>query len=312
MSYVERNDVYMENRNYYTPAEIAANTIQISKNKVNLSFDAQLLLGILAGAFIAFASQGSNMASFNLFAKPETYGLGKALAGAIFGTGLMLVILAGGELFTGNTLISIGVLQGEIQLSKMLNNWFFVYLGNFIGSLLIAYMMVHSGLFNSAANELGGVTIRIASYKVGLSFMPAFYLGVMCNWLVCLAVWMAYGAKDVVGKIFAIFFPIWLFITSGFEHSIANMYYIPAGIMAKANKDWVAASHLDSSKLDALNWGSFFTKNLIPVTLGNIVGGVLFVGAIYWFVYLRKTDTKKAFKKRSELERVTSIHKSIS
>ena len=287
----------MENKKYLTPAEIAANTVQVAKNKINLSIDRQLLLGILAGAFIAFASQGSNMAAFNLLAKPETFGLGKTLAGAIFGTGLMLVILAGGELFTGNTLISMGVLEGDISLSKMLRNWLFVYLGNFIGSLIIAYMMIQSGLFNSGGNMLGGVTIKIASYKVGLPFMSAFYLGIMCNWLVCLAVWMAYGAKDMVGKIFAIFFPIWLFITSGFEHSIANMYYIPAGIMAKVNPEWVAASTLDAAKLNALNWGSFLMKNLIPVTLGNIVGGVLFVGGIYWFVYLKKPKVKGGLKK---------------
>ena len=122
--------------------------------------------------------------------------------------------------------------------------------------------------------------------------MSAFYLGVMCNMLVCLAVWMAYGAKDMVGKIFAIFFPIWLFITSGFEHSIANMYYIPAGIWAKANPSWVAEAHLTPAALANLNWGTFFINNLIPVTIGNIVGGSIFVAGVYWFVYI-KNDTKK-------------------
>ncbi|MFZ5966389.1 MAG: formate/nitrite transporter family protein [Bacillota bacterium] len=289
----------MSTNNFLTPAEIAASTVETGMKKVKLSTGQMILLGMLAGAFIAFASEGSNMAAFNLFAKAETYGLGKALAGSIFGTGLMLVLLAGGELFTGNTLIAVGVLQGKIKIGEMLRNWFFVYIGNFIGSVLIAYMMVQSGLFNSGANGLGGITIKIASYKVGLSFMSAFYLGIMCNWLVCLAVWMAYGAKDMIGKIFAIFFPIWLFITSGFEHSVANMYYIPAGIMAKANPVWAEASHLTAEQLSKLNWGTFIVNNLIPVTLGNIVGGVLFVGGIYWYVYLKNKKGAAVIKKAS-------------
>ncbi|MHB8072996.1 formate/nitrite transporter family protein [Desulfosporosinus fructosivorans] len=281
-----------ETKGFLTPAEIANATVMTGIKKVEMKSLNIIMLGILAGAFIAFAAEGSNMAAFNLFAKPETYGLGKVLAGAIFGTGLMLVVLAGGELFTGNTMILGGVLDGKIKLYDMLKNWFFVYSGNFIGSLFLAYMMVNSGLFNSGANVLGGVTIKIASYKVGLSFMSAFYLGIMCNMLVCLAVWMAYGAKDMVGKIFAIFFPIWLFITSGFEHSVANMYYIPAGILAKSNPSWVAESHLAPAALANLNWGTFIINNLVPVTLGNIVGGSIFVAGVYWFVYL-KNDAKQ-------------------
>lgn len=284
--------INLETGNYSTPSEITYITIQAGIKKVGIKYSNQFILGILAGAFIAFAAEGSNMAAFNLFAKPETYGLGKVLAGAIFGTGLMLVVLAGGELFTGNTMILGGVLDGKIKIKDMLKNWFFVYSGNFVGSVFLAYMMVHSGLFSSGANVLGGITIKIASYKVGLPFMSAFYLGIMCNMLVCLAVWMAYGAKDMVSKIFAIFFPIWLFITSGFEHSVANMYYIPAGILAKANPGWVTESHLPPAALANLNWGTFIINNLVPVTLGNIVGGSIFVVGIYWFVYI-KNDSKQ-------------------
>lgn len=275
-------------KNYLSPAEIADYAVRAGISKVGLTPSKQLILGMLAGVFIAFASEGSNMAACNLLSNPETYGMGKALAGSIFGTGLMLVLLAGGELFTGNTLIMMGVLDRKIRISSMLKNWFFVYVGNFIGSLLIAYMMSRSGLFGSAGNVLGGVTIKIAAYKVGLSFESAFFLGVMCNWLVCLAVWMSYGAKDMTGKILAIFFPIWLFITSGFEHSIANMYYIPAGILAKTNAAWVEASRLTPQALELLTWRNFFVSNLVPVTLGNIAGGGLLVGGVYWFTYLRK------------------------
>jgi len=280
----------MSTQNYLTPSEITEATIQTGIKKSKMTIVNMVILGILAGAFIAFAAEGSNMAAFNLFAKPETYGLGKVLAGAVFGTGLMLVLIAGGELFTGNTMIIAGVLEKKVSIKAMLKNWFFVYVGNFIGSIFIAYMMNKSGLFSSGDNMLGAVTIKIAAYKVGLTFMQAFFLGIMCNWLVCLGVWMAYGAKDMTGKIFAIFFPIWLFITSGFEHSVANMYYIPAGIMAKDNKtlaDAAAVLGVTPEKLSHLNWDMFFTHNLIPVTLGNIVGGGIFVAAVYWYVYIR-------------------------
>lgn len=282
----------MEHKGFATPAEIAEYTVSAGIKKIKMPMMRRLVLAVMAGAFIAFASEGSNMAAFNLFASPDTYGLGKALAGAVFGTGLMLVLMAGGELFTGNTLLFAGVLDKKIRLRNMFANWFFVYIGNLIGALLIVFMMVRSGLFNSGNNLLGGITIKIAAYKTGLSFESAFYLGIMCNWLVCLAVWVSYGAKDMAGKALSIFFIISLFITSGFEHSVANMYYIPAGILAKANPDWTAQSHLTAEQLSQLNWGSFFINNLLPVTLGNIIGGALLVGAGYWFTYLRKEQKR--------------------
>lgn len=223
----------------------------------------------------------------------QSVGVAKALAGALFSTGLMMVVITGAELFTGNMLIIVSCLEGRSKWRRLLRNWFFVYTGNFIGSVLITVFIILSGQFNFSDGLLGGFTIKTASYKVSLSFVNAFFMGVLCNWLVCMAVWMASGAKDIAGKLLAIFFPIWLFITSGFEHSIANMYYIPAGILAKSNQAWADAAALlgvDSVKLEALNWSSFFVRNLIPVTLGNIVGGTLFVGAMYWlsFLYKRK------------------------
>jgi formate/nitrite transporter len=167
----------------------------------------------------------------------------------------------------------------------MLRNWIIVYAGNLIGSLFIAYMMMNSGLFSSGAGVLGAVTVKIAANKVNLAFLQAFYLGIMCNWLVCLAVWLSYGAESMAGKILGIFFPIWLFITSGFEHSVANMYYIPAGIMARSNPVFSELAGLSQEMLDKLTWSGFFINNLIPVTLGNIVGGGLFVGMAYWYSY---------------------------
>ncbi|GHU69337.1 formate/nitrite transporter [Spirochaetia bacterium] len=272
-----------------TPTEILTYTGGAGLAKVQRGIFAELILAFLAGAFIAFASEGSNMAAYNLFANPDTYGLGKVLAGAVFGTGLMLVLLAGGELFTGNTLIIVGVLDRKIKIRQMLLNWLLVYIGNFLGSILIAYMMVNSGLFNSSDGLLGGMTIKIASYKTALPFRSAFFLGIMCNWLVCLAVWVSYGAKDMAGKILGIFFIIGLFITSGFEHSVANMYYIPAGILSKTNPHWAAQSHVGPDALAGLNWLNFVIKNLVPVTLGNIVGGAGMVGGLYWLSYRRSS-----------------------
>jgi len=289
----------MEHRNFLMPSEIIDTAVETGVKKVSTPYLKEFILAILAGAFIGFASEGSNMAAFNLFARPETYGLGKALAGSIFGTGLMLVIVAGAEMFTGQTLILAAVLDGRVKLSQMLTNWLLVWLGNLAGSLFLAYMMVNSGLFSSGDHVLGAMTIKIAAYKTSLPFMSAFWLGVMCNWLVCLAVWMSFAAKDIVGKLFAIYFPIWLFITSGFEHSVANMYYIPAGIMAKSNPQWVAAAAeygVTPEKLDHLNWVNFFLVNELPVTLGNIVGGGILVAGVYWYVYKqgRKTESKAA------------------
>ena len=265
-----------------TPVQILEYTSDTGVAKVKRGKLAQLILGFLAGVYIAFASEGSNMAAYNLFADPQTYGLGRVLAGAVFGTGLMLVLLAGGELFTGNTLIIVGVLDKRIQAREMLTNWVIVYAGNFLGSVLIAAMMVQAGQFNNVGGLLGGVTLKIAVGKVSMPFHSALFLGVMCNWLVCLAVWVSYAAKDVAGKLLSVFFIICLFITSGFEHSVANMYYIPAGIFAKANPMWAAASGLTAEQLASLNWGTFLLNNLVPVTIGNIIGGSVMVGVLYW------------------------------
>lgn len=275
---------------FHTPKEITEMSIENGVKKVNMTFPRQFVLAILAGAFIAFASQGSNMAAYNLFNNADTYGLGKTLAGAIFGTGLMLVLFAGGELFTGNTLIFKAVLDKRIPLGRMLKNWGVIYSGNLVGSLLIVFLIFWSGQLNASHGLLGGVTIKIANYKIGLTFLEAFTLGIMCNWLVTLAIWLSIAAKNMAGKILGVFFPIWLFITSGFEHSIANMYYVPAGILAKTNETFAAASGLSGEQLSQLTIGNFITHNLIPVTLGNIIGGAVFVGAAYWFVYVKACD----------------------
>jgi formate/nitrite transporter len=263
-------------------AEIVKYFSESSMQKSKYSVLRLMILGILGGAFIAFAAQGSNAAIYTI----ASAGLGKALAGALFSTGLIMVGITGAELFTGDMLMIIPCLGRQYRFSRLLRNWSLVYLGNFSGSILIVGFILLSGQFDFSGGLLGAFTIKTAVYKVSLSFVKAFFMGVLCNWLVCLAVWMAVAAKDVIGKIFAIFFPIWLFITSGFEHSIANMYYIPAGILAKANPLYVQqalAMGVTAESLDHLNWASFLTGNLIPVTLGNMIGGIIFVGGLFWF-----------------------------
>ena len=274
---------------FLAPKEIAEKTSDNAVTKANLSVLSMILLGILAGAYIALAGFASNMGAFNLLASADTYGIGRMAAGALFAGGLIMVVLSGGELFTGNCLMVMGVLDRRIRVGGLLRNWCVVYCANFIGGMLIALLGYWSGLFTSGSGGLGVMTIKIAAGKVGLSFGKALVLGILCNWLVCLAVWQATGAKDMSGKILGIFFPIWLFVTSGFEHSIANMYYIPAGILAAHNpafSDLAVASELVSQEaLDSLTWGNMFLHNLLPVTLGNIIGGAVFVGMFYWLAY---------------------------
>lgn len=278
----------MKENMYLSPLEVAQTAVNVGEKRSKNSIVNMFVLGLLAGMFIALAAEGSSMAAFNLLSKPETFGLGRLVAGTVFPVGMIFVLIAGAELFTGNNLIIMSVLEKKASLKGMLTNWFFVYIGNFVGSMIIVYFMSKSGLFHSGSDLLGGVTIRIASVKVEFTFIQAVILGIMCNLLVCLAIWMSFGAKDITGKMLSGFFPVWLFVTSGFEHSIANMYYVPAGILAKENPALAAASGLSAERLSNLNWSSFFTNNLIPVTIGNLIGGTVFVGLIYWFLHLRK------------------------
>ena len=237
------------------------------------------LLGILAGSYIAFGAYASTVGSFNLVSDPATFGLGKVVAGAIFPVGLMLVVLCGAELFTGNCLMVTGLFDKRFGIGPILRNWLIVYIGNFVGALLIAWLVNYTGLLGNGEGLLGAITIKTAIGKCGLDFGKAFMLGILCNWMVCLAIWMATGAQVAIGKMLAIWFCIGLFIVGGFEHSVANMYFIPSGLMASGNQEWVNLLGLDTS---GLTWGNFLIKNLLPVTLGNIVGGGFFVGTMYW------------------------------
>ena len=241
--------------NFLSPSEIADFTVNAGVKKANLSIINQFILGLLAGAFIAFGAQASNIATHTI----TDISTAKLIGGLIFPAGLMMVIMAGAELFTGNSLMIISVLEKKITLLQLLRSWLAVYLGNLAGSVLIAALVSWSGQLNYTGGLLGGFTLKAAAGKISLSFIQAFVLGILCNWLVCLAVWMSFGAKDGISKAVCIFFPIWLFIASGFEHSIANMYYIPAGILSKCNSLYVSKAlelGVSQSAIDSLSWAA--------------------------------------------------------
>ena len=268
--------------NHMKPAETLKALIETSKVKASMPIKRMVIFGIFAGAYIAFAGAGANMAAYGLLSSTETFGLGKILSGTIFTVGLIMVVLGGAELFTGNTTMIAAVIDKRITVSSMLKNWVIVYICNFLGGVLIAFMVYYSGVLNSGEGMLGAMTVKIAAGKVNMSFGSAFVSGILCNWLVCMAVWLSTGAQTTVGKILSIFFPIWLFVTAGFEHSVANMYFIPAGIFAKSNQMFTALSEMGFDALANLNWSGMFELNLLPVTLGNIVGGAVCVAIGYY------------------------------
>jgi len=273
---------------HHSPAGVAGMvTKSVGVKKAAMSVMNTVILGILAGAYIGF---GAALATLVAHDAGRVLGLGltKLVVGGVFSVGLMMVVIAGAELFTGNNLMVASVLGKESGWRRMLGRWTIVYFANFAGAVALAYMMYQTGLWKAASNAVGAKAIAIADAKVNLPFGEAFFRAIGCNWLVCLAVWMAFSAKEIAGKILAIFFPITAFVALGFEHCIANMYFIPMGIFLKGTP---AAAGMN---LDGLNWSSFVTVNLIPVTIGNIVGGAIFVGTVYWWVYARGQKQQNA------------------
>ncbi len=275
-------------KNFIAPDELSSAIISWGTAKKARSIAQLLLLGFLAGAYIGFAAHLATVVGTGDFA---WIGLKKFMVGAVFSLGLMLAIIPGSELWTGNTLMTAALLDKKITLGDMLHNWFWVYLGNLAGATFLAWIIVsQTGIMDGG---FGATAIKIASSKIshqvsGHSHNSAyFFRALCCNWLVCLAILQAMAAKDIGGKILGIFFPIMAFVASGFEHAIANMYFIPAGIFAKAIPSACAASGIDSQILAQLNWSSMWHSNLIAVTLGNFVGGGIFVGSLYWLIFIR-------------------------
>ena len=266
-----------------TPAGVAdALAARISVSKATLPWINLAILGILAGAYIGFGGALATLVTSDA-AGHLGFGVTKLLGGLAFSVGLVLVVVAGAELFTGNNLMVAGALGRRLTFAQMLARWTVAYAANFFGSLLLVGIMFGSELWRLNDGGVGVAALKIAQAKVGLTFSAAVLRGIGCNWLVCLAVWMSVAARQVSGKILAIVFPITTFVALGFEHCVANMYFIPLGIWL-ARTDVAAASGLD---LSGLTWGAFLMKNLVPVTIGNIIGGAVFVGVLYWATYLR-------------------------
>ena len=266
------------------PAEMAARAETIGAAKARLPLLDLAALAVLAGAFIALG------AAFFTTVTTSTevgYGPSRLLGGVAFSLGLILVVIAGAELFTGNNLMVMAWAARRVSTGSLLRAWAVVYAGNFIGALATAVLVALSGQWRFAEHAVGANAVRIANTKVNLDFAEAFFLGVLCNGLVCLAVWLTYSARSNLDKALAVVFPITAFVASGYEHSIANMYFIPLGLLLKSEDAVLAAGDLDAAAVGDLDVVTFLFANLLPVTAGNLVGGGVLVGAIYWFIYRR-------------------------
>ncbi|NLG10423.1 MAG: formate/nitrite transporter family protein [Coriobacteriaceae bacterium] len=282
--------VYVSNK-FNTPSEVTDLTIASGVTKANLPFVRMFLLAILAGAFIAFGACASSLAMHDV----PNIGLARLIAGFVFPVGLMMIVLVGGELFTGNCLMVEALVDKKIKAIHWLRNLVVVWIGNLVGSILIVALVIVANQYSYTDGALGAFTIKVALGKATLPFWTAFGSAILCNILVCVAVVAAMAARDVVGKIFAIFFPIMAFVLSGFEHSVANMYYISAGIAAKSNTVFAEKATelygISAQSMQALDIAGFFS-NLIPVTLGNVVGGVA-LGLLLYFLHKKKDATEK-------------------
>ena len=282
------------------PAEMATRAEYLGVRKAEMPVFSMLMLSVLAGAFISLgaifattvAAGGMSVTAADgtlAFSTGLPYGLTRLLTGLVFCLGLVLVIVGGAELFTGNNLIVMAWASGKVSGRALLRNWVIVYAGNFFGSIATAALMLFSKQYTFGSDAVGITALKIAIAKCELGFMQAIALGVLCNALVCLAVWLTYSARTTIDKIVSIIFPITAFVAAGFEHSVANMYFIPYALLVKSfDPVYMAKVGEKVSNLEALTWKAFFINNLIPVTIGNIIGGAVLVAAIYWIIFLRE------------------------
>ena len=273
------------------PPEMATAAEDIGVSKAKQDTLKTAVLAVLAGAFIAFGAIFSTLITSD---STMSYGVSKLLGGLAFSLGLILVVVGGAELFTGNILLVMAWASKKVTTVQVLKNWLVVYLGNMFGAFSIVVLMLLSGHYLFGKGVIGANVLRIAEAKCQLGFMQAIVLGILCNILVCLAIWLCYSTQSVHGKILAIIFPITAFVAAGFEHSVANMYFIPMGILVKNAGDPALWDLIQASpdQFQALSWSKYLGNNLLPVTIGNIIGGSLFVGLAYWFIYLRKENPK--------------------
>lgn len=273
----------------FLPPEMALKAEVVGQKKAGMGIRNTFALAVLAGAFIGmgavFATTVTAGASGIL-----SFGVTKLLAGLVFSLGLILVVVAGAELFTGNNLIVMAWANKKVSTLQLLRNWGIVYLGNFVGSIGTALLMLYTRQFTFGGGAIGLNILNIANAKVHLGFVQAIALGIMCNALVCLAVWLCFSARTVTDKILAIIFPITAFVAAGFEHSVANMYFLSIGWLVKFAAPETFWNTVGKSAADysAISWKNILVGNLVPVTIGNIIGGALMVGLVYWFIYVRK------------------------
>ncbi len=268
--------------NLFTAAETTANYSNAGAAKTKLSIAKMLLLGILAGFLIGFPSCVTNMATYAL----DNNSTIRMVSGLLFAFGLGMVVITGAELFTGNPLITISVLDKKATLAGMLRNWVFVYIGNFIGSMALSFICAQFGWLSAGSNALASFSMKLAVGKMTMPFQNAFFMGVLCNILVTIGVLLSLSGKDGISRFIGAWAPVMFFVTCGFNHSIADMTYCMLGLFAKNVPAYVEAAQSAGVALENLTWGNYFVGNLIPVTLGNLVGGVC-VGALFWFAYLK-------------------------
>lgn len=271
------------------PPEMAEKAENAGVTKAAMGWRNTLLLSILAGAFISMGAIFATTVTSGV-GQQLPYGVVRLLGGLVFCLGLILVIIGGAELFTGNNLIIMAWSSGKVSTSKLLQNWVIVYIGNFIGSLMTVLLMLHSKQYMFNNGSVGLNALNIAAAKCSLGFTAAIVLGIMCNALVCMAVWLCFSARTTTDRILCIIFPVTAFVAAGFEHCVANMYFIPIGLLVKSTAPpefWTAIGK-SGDNYSVLTWNNFFLNNLLPVSIGNIIGGVVLVGMVYWFVYKRK------------------------
>jgi formate/nitrite transporter len=270
------------------PPEMAERMEDVGVKKASLDFWSMFALAVLAGSFIGL---GAEFFTLVITDSGLGFGLNKLVGGLVFSLGLILVVIAGAELFTGNNLIIMAWVSGKLTLGEVMRNWTIVYVGNLVGSVGTVVLVYLSGQWAFSDHHVGATALQIAQAKVDLTFTQGLVRGILCNILVCLAVWLCLSGRSVVDKILAILFPITAFVASGFEHSIANMYFIPMGLLLKGEPQVVAAAGLAAADLINLNLQGFLT-NLLAVTTGNIFGGGFMVAAVYWFIYRRPRHAK--------------------
>jgi formate transporter len=266
------------------PPDMARRAEELGIAKAAMPAARLLTLAVLAGAFIALGGVFSTVAIAGTSGAP--WGPVRVLAGVVFSLGLVLVIVGGAELFTGNNLIVMAWAAHRIGTGAVLRNWAIVFAGNFVGALSVAGLVFVARTHELGSGAFGVAAFVIASAKLSLRFSQAVALGVLCNVLVCLAVWLTFSARSTTDRILAIVPPIAAFGAAGFEHSIANMYFVPlAWLIATFDPGFLATRGL-SGQAEHLGWAAFLRDNLLPVTLGNVIGGAVLVGVVYWFAYL--------------------------